>query len=75
MERELRGNGRLEKVMRIAFILNGIFCLTGGIGYALELRVLLFMTINLGMGAAVMVAMIALAVWFKRMAQIDTMPL
>ena len=68
-------NGRLEKVIRIAFILNGIFCLTGGIAYALGLTVLLFMTINLGMGAAVMVAMIALAVWFKRMAQIDTMPL
>lgn len=61
------GNGRLENIIKYALLLNGIFCLTGGIAYALELTTLLFLTINLGMGAAVLVATISLAVWFRRL--------
>jgi hypothetical protein len=61
------GNGRLEKVIRMAFLLNGIFCLTGGVAYAFELTTLLFITINLGMGTAVLVATISLALWFRQL--------
>ena len=56
---------RLEKVIRYAFLLNGIFCLLGGIGFLFEITVLVFLTINLGMGASVLVVTIALAVLFK----------
>lgn len=37
----------LARVIRIAFLLNGIFCLLGGIGYVLEK---VFLAINFGMG-------------------------
>ena len=63
------GNGRLEKVIKIALLLNGIFCLTGGVAYAFELTTLLFITINLGMGMAVLVATISLTVWFQRLSR------
>ncbi len=56
--------GRLEKVIRYAFLLNGIFCLLGGIGFLFEITALVFLTINLGMGAAVLVMTIALAMFF-----------
>jgi len=59
--------GRLEKVIRIAFLANGVFVLVGGVSYLFQWLVLLFLTINLGMGAAMMVAMVALAIWFRRL--------
>ncbi len=59
------GSG-LEKVIRIAFVLNGIFCLLGGIGYVFEIVALVFLTINLGMGGMVMLITIALCMLFKR---------
>ncbi len=58
---------RLEKVIRYAFLLNGIFCLLGGIGFLFEITALVFLTINLGMGAAVLVVTIALAMLFRRL--------
>ena len=60
--------GRLEKVIRIAFLLNGVFLLLGAVGYVFQWLVLLFVTVNFGMGAAVFVATVALAVWFRRRA-------
>lgn len=62
------GNGRLEKFIKITLLLNAVFCLLGGIAYGLELTTLLFLTINLGMGGAVLAATTALAVWFRRLA-------
>lgn len=59
----------LARVLRIAFFLNGIFCLAGGVGYVLGLVVLVFVAINLGMGAAITVIPIALALWFRRLEQ------
>jgi len=59
--------GRLEKVIRIAFLANGVFVLVGGVSYLFQWLVLLFLTINLGMGAAMMVATVALAIWFRRL--------
>ena len=58
---------RLEKVIRYAFLLNGIFCLLGGIGFLFEITALVFLTINLGMGASVLVITIALTFLFRRL--------
>jgi hypothetical protein len=55
---------RLALVVKIAFLANGIFCLLGGIGYVFEWLVLLFLSINVGMGGAVMTAAIALTIFF-----------
>lgn len=57
---------RLQSTIRGAFLLNGLFCLAGGVGYVLEITALVFLTINLGLGAAVIVAAVALAIWFRR---------
>jgi len=58
---------KLAKVIRWLFVINGIMCLLGGVGYALEITTLVFFTINFGMGGAVTILTIALGVWFKRM--------
>lgn len=57
---------RLALVIKIAFLANGIFCLLGGIGYVFEWLVLLFLSINVGMGGAVMTATVALTIFFAR---------
>jgi hypothetical protein len=59
-------DSRLSNVIRWLFVINGVMCLLGGIGYALEITALVFFTINFGMGGAVTVLTIALAVYFKR---------
>lgn len=59
--------GRTERVTRYAFLFNGIFCLLGFVSYILQINLLLFLTINLGMGVAVTVATIALTILFRRM--------
>lgn len=61
------GGNRLENVIKIAFLLNAIFCLVGGIAYVFEIKWLLFITINFGMGGAVMAVTVALAIMFKRL--------
>ncbi len=58
--------GRLENTIKIAFLANGIFCLLGGVGFVFDIKVLVFAAINFGMGAAVMVATIALTHLFKK---------
>ena len=60
-------SGRLERVISIAFALNGIVCLVGGIGYAIQSEGLVFLTLNFGLGGAILIASIALCVWFRRM--------
>lgn len=57
---------RLPRVIRIAFLANGAACLLGGVGFALEITLLTFVTINLLMGGAVLVFTIALAMFFRR---------
>ncbi|MGB5061376.1 MAG: hypothetical protein WBO48_21940 [Candidatus Promineifilaceae bacterium] len=59
--------GRLEMVIRTAFLANGVFVLVGGVSYLFQWLIVLFLTINLGMGAAMMVAVVALAIWFRRL--------
>ena len=42
--------GRLEAVIRYAFLVNGIVCLLGGISFVLNIPVLIFLFITFGMG-------------------------
>ena len=45
-------SGGLEKVLRIAFLTNGISCFLAGIGYILHIDVLTFLCINVGVGGS-----------------------
>jgi len=54
-------------VIKYALIANGIICVLGGIGYVFDNIALLFLTLNLGMGAATLTATIALFVFFGRL--------
>ena len=56
----------VEKTIKYAFLANGFFCLLGGIGFVIQSVALIFFSISIGMGAAVLVATIALTVWFGR---------
>ncbi len=58
---------RLNKVIKYAFISNGIICILGGIGYVFDNIILIFLTLNFGMGAATLTATIALLVFFRRL--------
>lgn len=58
---------RLEKTIGVMFLLNGIFCLLGGIGFVFGFVVLLFISINFGMGGAVATLTILLCILFKRL--------
>ena len=60
-------SSRTAHVIRIALLMNGGACLLGGVGFALEITALTFVTINLLMGGAVLVFTIALALFFRRM--------
>jgi hypothetical protein len=58
--------GGLEKVIKYAFIANGIFCVLGAFGYIFNILILNFVFFN-GMGAAIIVISISLAVFFSRL--------
>jgi hypothetical protein len=59
--------GALERVIKFSFLANGVFCILGALGYAFDLVLLVSLCLNLGMGAAVMVATIALSILFRRL--------
>lgn len=56
----------LQKTIRYALLINACCCLLGGVGFVLELVPLVFLTINLGMGGAMTVAMAGLMVYYFR---------
>lgn len=60
----------LPAVIKAAFLGNGLCCLLGGIGYAYNLFVVIFLTLTLGMGAAIMVAAVALCLFFRKQLEI-----
>ena len=62
----LFGSNRLERWLRNLFLANGLFCLLGGAGYLLEHFWLLFLSLNFGMGGAMLALTILLAVYFRR---------
>ena len=57
----------LQKLIRIVFLINGVCCLLGGVGFVLNITALVFVTINFGMGGAVIVLTLALCVFFRRL--------
>ncbi len=57
----------LEKFIRVVFLINGVCCLLGGVGFVLDITPLVFLTINFGMGGAVIAFTLALCVFFRRM--------
>lgn len=65
-----RGRG-LPRFIAICFWLNGAMCLLGGLGYVIDNAALVFITLNFGMGGAVLGAAIGLVLLFRR-AQHDT---
>jgi hypothetical protein len=66
--------GRLEKTIRYAFLANGLFMILGGVSYILEIVILVFLFMNFGLGAAVLVATISLAILFRRLGK-EAVPL
>jgi hypothetical protein len=60
---------RLQRLIRVAFVVNGITCLLGGVGFVLQIIALIYVTMNLLMGGAVTLAMVALALYFRRLAR------
>jgi hypothetical protein len=60
------GNG-LNRVIRYALLANGFICVLGGIGYIFDNMALIFLTLNIGMGGAILVAMTGLLVFFRRL--------
>lgn len=58
---------RLERFIRFALIANGVCCLLAGIGFVIDNIVLVYVTINLGMGGTVLIATSLLTVFFFRM--------
>ena len=63
---------RLENIIRVAFLANGILHLLRGVDYILNMTLLVFLSINLGMGAAIMVAAISLVMLFQKIEKKDT---
>ncbi|MBN2017819.1 MAG: hypothetical protein JW794_06825 [Candidatus Cloacimonetes bacterium] len=54
----------IYRTIRILFLLNGIFCLLGGIGFVLQNSGLVNLTINMGMGGTMTVLTIVLSIFF-----------
>ena len=63
--------GKLEKVIKCAFIANGILCILGAFGYIFNIVALNYIFFE-GMGAAIIVISISLAVFFRRLDKIIT---
>lgn len=61
------GNGREARAIRWLLVANGTFCLLAGVGYVLNIVVLVFLTINLGMGGAVTALTNLLAIHFRKL--------
>ena len=57
----------LPLFIRVCFVVNGVMCLLGGLGYVLDNAALVFLTLNFGMGGAVLGFAIGLAVYFRRL--------
>jgi hypothetical protein len=57
----------LARFIAICFWLNAAMCLLGGLGYVLDNTALVFVTLNFGMGGAVLGFAAGLTVFFRRM--------
>jgi hypothetical protein len=61
---------RLKRIIRYGFLVNGISCLLGGVGYMFKIDVLTFLCMNLILGGAVLTVSIASLMMFRRTKQI-----
>lgn len=59
--------GRLEKVIRYGWLVNGIACLVGGVGFVFGWVLVIFVAMNLMVGGALLAVFGGLCVWFRRM--------
>ena len=59
-------SGNLERAIRLALLANGVCCLLAGIGFVIDSTFLIYVTINIGMGGAVLIATLLLCVFFWR---------
>jgi hypothetical protein len=57
----------VNRVIKTALVANGIICFLGGIGYVFDNMALIFLTLNVGMGGAILIAMTGLFVFFRRL--------
>jgi hypothetical protein len=57
----------VDRVIKYALIANGIICVLGGIGFVFDNIALIFLTLDFGMGGAILVAMTGLLVFFRRL--------
>jgi len=57
---------RLKKIIRYAFLANGICCTLAAIGYVFKIDVLTFLFINLGVGGAIMIISISGMIMFRK---------
>jgi hypothetical protein len=62
---------KLEKVIKYTFIANGILCMLGAFGYIFNIVVLNYIFFE-GMGAAIIIISISLAIFFRRLNKIIT---
>jgi hypothetical protein len=58
--------GRLERTLSIFFIINGVSCLLGGLGYVFEVIPLVFLCTTFIMGGAVTIIAVCLTRYFRR---------
>jgi len=63
------GNTSTEKIIKYAFLAIGIMMFTSAVGYLFDIAVLIFLCMNIGMGAAVLTAEIYLSKLFKSILQ------
>ncbi len=61
------GHNGSDNILRVAFLVNGISCMLGGVGYMLQIDILTFLAINVGVGGAVMTIAVTSAGYFKRL--------
>lgn len=54
----------IRKTIRVLLFLNGIFCISGGLGFLLQKKNLVNLTINMGMGGTMTVLTIVLTIFF-----------
>lgn len=59
-------NTKLQRIIKIAFIVNGISCLLAGTGYVLQIDIVTFVFVNLGTGGALMIISVCSAVLFRK---------
>lgn len=60
------GGGRLETVIRWAFLVNGVNCLVGALGYVFNITLVVFLSMNLVLGGALITVMVGLALWMRK---------